>query len=71
VYYAPKIFQNSGTKLISLLQTILVGAVNLRLLSLPYLLSTSLEEDHCSFRRIDNGIAMAAIGLLSTAIDWE
>ena len=30
LYYAPKIFQNTGTKLdISLLQTILVGAVNL------------------------------------------
>ena len=30
LYYAPKIFQNTGTKLdISLLQTVLVGAVNL------------------------------------------
>jgi len=64
LYYAPKIFQNTGTKLdISLLQTILVGAVNLlftviaiftvdKLGRKPLLISGGLIM----------GIAMAAIG---------
>jgi SP family xylose:H+ symportor-like MFS transporter len=64
LYYAPKIFQNTGTKLdISLLQTILVGAVNLlftviaiftvdKLGRRPLLISGGLIM----------GIAMAAIG---------
>jgi len=64
LYYAPKIFQNTGTKLdLSLLQTILVGAVNLlftviaiftvdKLGRKPLLISGGLIM----------GIAMAAIG---------
>lgn len=64
LYYAPKIFQNTGTKLdISLLQTILVGAVNLlftviaiftvdKLGRKPLLISGGLIM----------GVAMAAIG---------
>jgi len=64
LYYAPKIFQNTGTKLdISLLQTILVGAVNLLFTVIAILTVDKLgRKPLLIYGGLIMGIAMAAIG---------
>jgi SP family xylose:H+ symportor-like MFS transporter len=64
LYYAPKIFQNTGTKLdISLLQTILVGAVNLLFTVIAIFTVDKLgRKPLLIYGGLIMGIAMAAIG---------
>jgi SP family xylose:H+ symportor-like MFS transporter len=64
LYYAPKIFQNSGTKLdISLLQTILVGAVNLLFTVIAIFTVDKLGRKPLLIAGgLIMGMAMAAIG---------
>ena len=64
LYYAPKIFQNTGTKLdISLLQTILVGAVNLVFTVIAIFTVDKLgRKPLLIYGGLIMGIAMAAIG---------
>jgi SP family xylose:H+ symportor-like MFS transporter len=64
LYYAPKIFQNTGTKLdISLLQTILVGTVNLLFTIIAILTVDKLGRKPLLITGgLIMGIAMAAIG---------
>jgi SP family xylose:H+ symportor-like MFS transporter len=64
LYYAPKIFQNTGTKLdISLLQTILVGAVNLLFTVIAIFTVDKLGRKPLLIAGgLIMGIAMAAIG---------
>jgi SP family xylose:H+ symportor-like MFS transporter len=64
LYYAPKIFQNTGTKLnISLLQTILVGAVNLLFTIIAIFTVDKLGRKPLLIAGgLTMGIAMAAIG---------
>ena len=64
LYYAPKIFQNTGTKLdVSLLQTILVGAVNLVFTIIAIFTVDKLgRKPLLIFGGLVMGIAMAAIG---------
>ena len=64
LYYAPKIFQNTGTKLdVSLLQTILVGAVNLIFTIIAIVTVDKLgRKPLLILGGLIMGFAMAAIG---------
>lgn len=64
LYYAPKIFQNTGTQLdISLMQTILVGAVNLVFTIIAIMTVDKFgRKPLLAFGGIIMGISMAGIG---------